>query len=487
MRRRLPAIAWVVLVAVGGFHFSAQARDAALYEAALAEVPGLLNTLERLVNIETETGEADGMRDMSNVLAHELEALGATVTRHKAAATAVGENIVGTISGDGGRRLLLMAHMDTVYPKGTLSKYPFRLENGNAHGPGIADDKGGIALILHALRVMNERKLRRFGSITVVFNTDEEKGSLGSRDLIVALAKESDVILSFEPSSAGHESLTLGTSGIANVTAIVKGKSSHAGSASEAGVSALVEAADLVMRTQGIDDRRNALRFNWTVMRSGGASNVIPQEAVLSADVRYASNEDLDAALKELQAAAKRTRSPAAHVEIHVVRGRPAFTGGADDEALIDKAQSIYAEVGGQLTVVDRIGAGTDIAYAALAGKPVIEMLGLPGGEYHGSGGEFIDVSSIPRRLYMTLRLIGELGHAASSARPKASAPSGAIVPARSSENVYGPTWPATIQPLATRSLVNTWGREFGRGTFDAGTRSKPAPFHLCCGSRSIA
>ena len=162
--------------------------DATLMAAATAAQPEVVKTLERLVNIETGTGNAEGMTAMERLLEGELKSLGFTVTRHPAVAGVVGENIVGRLAGRGGRKLLLIGHMDTVYVKGTLAKAPFRVEGNRAYGPGIADDKGGVATILHTLKLLKARNWQDFGQITVMFNTDEERGSFGSRDLIQKLA-----------------------------------------------------------------------------------------------------------------------------------------------------------------------------------------------------------------------------------------------------------------------------------------------------------
>lgn len=388
----------------------AAAPDAALLAAATAEQPQVVRTLERLVNIETGTGDAEGMAAMAQLLEGELKALGATVTRHQAAAGVVGQNLVGRLAGKGGKRLLLLAHMDTVYVKGTLAKAPFRIQDNRAYGPGIADDKAGIAVILHTLKLLKARGFQDFGQVTVLFNTDEEKGSFGSRDLIQQLAAEADYVLSFEPTNALKENLTLGTSGIAYVEARVKGLASHAGAAPEAGVNALTEAADLVLRTQDIDDKDKGLRFNWTVAKAGAVSNIIPDEAVLNADVRYSRNEDFDAAMKKLNESAQKKRLPKAEVQVNITRGRPAFNAGAGGKALVDKAVAIYREAGGQLEIIERTGGGTDAAYAALAGKPTIESLGLPGLGYHSNQAEYVMTNAIPRRLYLASRLIMDLG-----------------------------------------------------------------------------
>jgi glutamate carboxypeptidase len=398
-----------LLLATGGHHALAQQRDEALFKAATDEQPALVKTLEQLVNIETGTGDAEGMAAAARYLEQQLQAHGLTVTRHKAAGLSVGDNIVATIKGRGGKNLLLMAHMDTVYPRGMLAKAPFRVEGDKAFGPGIADDKGGVAVILHTLKLLKARNFQDFGTLTVLFNTDEEKGSLGSRDLIQAEAAKVDAVLSYEPTGVGKESFALGTSGIAYVIANIKGKASHAGAAPELGVNALVEAADLVRRTTDLDDKARGLRFNWTIAKAGAVNNVIPDSATLNADMRYVRNADFDATVATLKERAQQKKLPAAEVDVIVNKGRPAFDAGPAGKALVDKAVAIYQEAGGQVGVIERTGGGTDAAYAALSGKPVIESMGLPGFGYHSNDAEYVDIGAVPRRLYMSVRMVMDL------------------------------------------------------------------------------
>lgn len=402
-----------VLAALLGMAFMVPAafaqRDDALLKAATDAQPAVLKTLEQLVNIETGTGDAEGMAAAAQYFEDQLKALGLAVTRHKSAGMVVGDNVVGVLKGRGGRNILLMSHMDTVYLRGILAKAPFRVEGDKAYGPGIADDKGGSAVILHTLRLIKARGFRDFGTITVLFNTDEEKGSVGSRDLIQAEAAKVDYVLSYEPTAAGKESFTLGTSGIAYVQANIKGKASHAGAAPDLGVNALVEAADLVLRTRDIDDKAKGLRFNWTIAKAGAVSNIIPDSATLNADMRFARNEDFEAAVKVLQERAQKKKLPDAEVGVVVTPGRPAFDAGPAGKALVDKAVGIYKEAGGEVGVTERTGGGTDAAFAALAGKPVIESMGLPGFGYHSDKAEYVDIGAIPRRLYLSTRLVMEL------------------------------------------------------------------------------
>ena len=385
---------------------NAQTRDEDLFKAASAEQGPLLETLQRLVEIETGTGDAEGLAAIEDVLEAQLRALGGTVTRYPATGKVVGDNLVARFTGQGGRKLLLMAHQDTVYVKGTLAKAPWRIEGRKAYGPGIADDKGGMALILHTLRLLKARGFEDYGSITVSFNVDEERGSAGSRQLIQSLAAEADLVLSFEPASAQHEDLTYGTSGIARIEAHISGRAAHAGVAPEQGVNALTEAADFILRTQSLDRKDQGLRFNWTIARAGGVANIIPDEATLVADLRFARNEDIAATLARLRELAAQPRLPEAHIELKVLGSRPAFTATPEGRQMIEQARRIYRELGVDLPVVERSGGGTDAAYAALSGKPVMENLGLPGFGYHSNQAEYIDLDALPRRLYLASRLI---------------------------------------------------------------------------------
>ena len=409
MKKYTVAAAVAVALALSGSVWAQ--KDEALLAAATAEQGAVVKTLERLVNIETGTGTADGMSAMSDLLEAELQSLGFSTSRSKAAGRVVGDNVVGRLDGKGGKKLMLMAHMDTVYVKGTVAKAPFRVDGARAFGPGIADDKGGIAVILHTLKLLKARGFQDFGAITVMFNTDEEMGSFGSRDLIQKLANDSDVILSFEPTIAIKEMLTLGTAGVVYYKVNITGLASHAGAAPELGVNAMVEAADVVLRTMDLDNKNRALRFNWTIGKSGGLSNVIPDEAYVEANIRYALKADLDELLKALEdRILNRKKLAKSEIKITVDHGRPAFTADAAGKALVDKAIGIYKEAGGELSVVPTSGGGTDAAYAALGGKPVIESLGLPGFGYHSNQAEYVMIDAIPRRRYMAARMIMDLG-----------------------------------------------------------------------------
>lgn len=392
----------------------ANALDDRLLKDAQSEQAATIKTLERLVNIETGTGDKVGMAAMANLLEKDLKALGFAVTRHKAANGVVGDNIVGRLKGKGGKNILLMAHMDTVYSRGKLATAPFRIDGNKAYGPGIADAKSGIAVILHSMRLLQKRGFKDFGTISVLFNTDEEQGSRGSRDLIQALAKESDVILSFEPTIDKHpllggEVMVLGASGIGGVSVSIKGLAAHAGATPELGVNAIVEASDLVLRTLDLDKGQGALRFNWTLGKAGNVRNIVPDEATLYADVRYPTNEAFQAMIKDLNERIAKKRLPNADIKVEIDPGRPAFVANDEGRRLVQKAVEINKTLGVEIRVIPFTGGGTDAAFAALSGKPVVEALGLPGFGYHTNSAEYVLVDAIPRRLYLASRMIMDI------------------------------------------------------------------------------
>ncbi len=389
--------------------FAARADvDAPLLEAARSEQAATVDTLRALVAFDSGSRNGDGIRRVADIAEAQLRALG-FATERRDAPTSPGVNLVGRLDGRGSKRFLLLAHMDTVYLDGTAAKQPFRIDGNRAYGVGIGDDKAGIAVVLHALRLLHDARFDGFGRITVLFNPDEERGSAGSRDLIRTLAADADAVLSFEGTGVGRETIRTGTSGIARATVTIAGKASHAGAAPERGVNALVEAADLVLRTQDLDDRARELRFNWTVERAGDVANVIPDRAVLEADIRYKRDADLDAALAALDERVARRRLADAKIDVAVTRGRPPMTPTDGARRIVAAAQDIYREIGLPLDESAGGGGGTDAAYAAQAAPAVVESMGLPSFGAHANSEEYVLVDRIPARLYLVAELIERL------------------------------------------------------------------------------
>ena len=234
----------------------AQAAEPVL-ALARKEKPALLDTLKALVSIESGSRDIEGLNRLADLIAGRLRELGgqvelvepSNVYKMEDTPDQIGKMVRATFTGTGSRKILLIAHMDTVYQRGMIAKQPFRVDGDHAYGLGIADDKQGIAVILHTIAMLKALDYREFGTLTVLINADEELSSPGSRSLITKLGAVHDAVFSLESSRAASDKLALATSGIASVTLAVEGRASHAGSSPENGVNALYELAHQVLQT----------------------------------------------------------------------------------------------------------------------------------------------------------------------------------------------------------------------------------------------
>ena len=305
--------------------------------------------------------------------------------------------------------------MDTVYLAGILQTQPYKLDGNKLYGPGIADDKGGLAVILHAVRILNDAGWKDYATLTVLVNPDEEVGSVGSGEIIAALADQHDTVLSFEPTAAKAvakgESLLLGAAGIALVTLEVKGRAAHAGAAPELGRNAIIEISHQMIQTRDLAQGIPGVTLNWTNVVSNKARNQIPELAVALGDVRITvpgAEVKLNEALQAKLASSKLVPDTVVTAKLEI--GRPSFLAGAPGLALGQKAQAIYKEIDRDLGLVPMTGGGTDAAYARRSGKAtVVESFGLAGWGYHARD-EYIELDSIVPRLYLVTRLLTEIG-----------------------------------------------------------------------------
>ncbi len=391
------------------------APDAKLLAAATQAQPAVVDTLKSLVMIESGSADVAGLAKMATLLDDRLKALGFKTERRKATAGAGADIVIGTLKGSGKRNIMLQGHMDTVYLAGILQTQPYKLDGNKLYGPGIADDKGGLAVILHAIKILNDAGWKDYATLTVLVNPDEEVGSVGSGEIIAALADQHDTVLSFEPTAAKTvapgESLLLGAAGIASVTLEVKGRAAHAGAAPELGRNAILEISHQMLQTKDLAKDIPGATLNWTNVVSNKATNQIPELAVAKGDVRITvpgAEAKLNDALQAKLASSKLI--PDTVTTAALVVGRPSFLAGAPGLALAQKAQAIYKEIDRDLGLVPMTGGGTDAAYARRSGKAtVVESFGLAGWGYHARD-EYIELDSIVPRLYLVTRLLTEIG-----------------------------------------------------------------------------
>lgn len=387
------------------------APDKAVLATVEAQDGPYRETLKGLVDIDTGTGDVSGLSRVEGILKGRLEALGLTVETRAAPAFG-GNTLIGTRSGKGTRKIMLLVHYDTVFATGDASKRPYTERDGRAYGPGVADAKGGVAMILHVLGALEALRFDGYGTLTVMFNPDEERGSRGSRDEVARIAREQDVVLSFEPSfaAAGVDAVTVATKGINYASLTVKGRASHAGGAPEAGRNAVVELAHQILQLQDLGDADKGTSLHWTMIQGGTKPNIIPETAKAEGDMRYFVPEEYERVSMQARRIVAAHRVPDTHVTFDLAKGRPPLPHNPATKALGERARSIYAEMGTDLMLAE-IGGGTDAGYAFQPdspGKPaILESLGIVGGQYHSTD-EFAVLASITPRLYLATRLVME-------------------------------------------------------------------------------
>ncbi|WP_378956952.1 glutamate carboxypeptidase [Pelosinus sp. sgz500959] len=378
-----------------------------LYDKTKSAQTEVLKNLEIVVNIESPTGYEKGLTEMGNFMVQQLQELGAKVETIPATGSAVGFNIVATLEGTGTGNTLMLAHIDTVHKVGSVAERPFRIENGKAYGPGVSDDKGGLILGLQALKLIKEMNYTNFGKIVYLINCDEEKGSFGSRDLIMEKAKDSNYAIGLEPGIPGDEIMSW-RKGIGYYFVEVKGQSAHAGIEPEKGRNAVMELAHQVLQLSKLGDEKKMTSINFTIFQAGGVSNIIPDYAKAQADVRVLYPEEYSRLEKEMNEVAKNKLIPGTEVKIIATKGRPPFPKSPQSEAFAAKFADIYNELGLKLNIVGS-GGGSDANYAASVGTTAVDGLGIVGGGDH-TPQEYIDIESIPSRLYMLTKMLMDLG-----------------------------------------------------------------------------
>ncbi|RYY80688.1 MAG: M20/M25/M40 family metallo-hydrolase, partial [Comamonadaceae bacterium] len=326
-------------------------------------------------------------------------------------ASGIGRMVRATFKGTGTRKIALIAHMDTVYPEGMGAKQPFRIDGNKAYGLGIADDKQGVAVILHTVAMLQALGERGYGTLTVFINGDEEISSPASRKPFAQLGKDHDAVMSFEGSRIDSDKVALATSGIALAALTVKGKASHAGSAPERGVNSLYELSHQLLQLRDLSAPDRGLKVNWTVSKSGVVRNMIPPQAQAWADIRLLKVSDLAAVESRMQERIRNKLLPESVVEVKVENRRPPLEATAASRTLAEHARGIYKEIGRELVVdPEPEGGGTDAAFAALETKsPVIERFGLQGFGAHSNDAEYVLVDSVRPRLYLATRMVMDI------------------------------------------------------------------------------
>jgi glutamate carboxypeptidase len=383
-------------------------RNEKVYQAAEANRAVALDLLKEIVNIDSGTGDVEGGAKVEAVLRARLNQLGAEVRTEPAEAPGLPDNLVAVFHGTGKGKILIIAHIDTVFGPGTAAARPFSMDKERAYGPGVGDEKAGVVNAFIALKILHEMGFKNFATITFLLDDSEERGSPGSTKLIRRLAREHDVEFNMEPGDP-PDALTVWRKGSASIRIHVKGRAAHAGMAPQDGRNAAVELMHQLSALQGaFPVSGSGITVNLTVLRAGERANIIPDQAEATVNVRYRKPEEFDTILARLEAGTHNTQVPDTTVTLSHDPNFPPLTENAQIDALAGRARAIYAEIG-KTVALSGNGGASESALAMSEGTPALDGLGYVGGDFH-TDHEWIDLNSLIPRLYLFTRLLMETG-----------------------------------------------------------------------------
>jgi glutamate carboxypeptidase len=378
---------------------------------------GLITTLKQWSNINSGSFNVDGVSNMADTIeTYVQDSLGVTAERHALAALQqvdssgnVIERPVGPLlkfskRPDAKLRILFCGHMDTVFPSDSAFQQWHQLDNDTLGGPGVADMKGGILLMLTALQAFEQTPAAQDVGWDIVLNPDEEIGSIGSAPHLIAAAKHADLGLVFEPSMPDGY-LAGARRGSGNYTLVVRGKSAHAGREYHLGRNAIATLARAMRDLDQLNSLRDSLTLNLAKIEGGGPNNVVPDHAQCHFNIRVTSSDDQAFAESHVRKVVESIQAlDGFKVELHGGFTRPPKPATNQQKKLFELVQQCGQELNIELGFRDT-GGCCDGNNLLAAGLPNIDTLGVQGGDIH-SDKEYMLMSSLTRRAQLSHRLL---------------------------------------------------------------------------------
>lgn len=382
------------------------------------DAAGMLEQVQAWSAINTGTANLEGLAQQARLLADAFSSLPGEIEFVDAApVTAVdeagvefekphGQHMVLRVRPQANRRILLTGHMDTVFPVDHSFQQQSWIDDDTLNGPGLADMKGGISVILHALGAFEASASADALGYDVLINSDEETGSLASAGLIAELAQGKLAALTYEPSALPDGTLAHARGGSGNYSVTIKGKSAHAGRNPQDGRNAIVAAADLALRLKHAQSEM--ISINPAKIEGGAANNVVPDNAVLRFNIRPQSPEATEQFTQQLSLLiAQIAKEHDVHLSLHGGVSRPPKPVDAQAQRLFDLVRQCGRKLGQDINW-QSTGGVCDGNNIAACGVPVVDTMGVRGGAIH-SPQEFLIVSSLAERAALSALVIGRI------------------------------------------------------------------------------
>jgi glutamate carboxypeptidase len=376
-------------------------------------LPSFLVALRDLVNVDSGSYSPQGVNQIAATCEQLFRESGWETERRShlpdTGEAPLGDIVIGRLDEGAWPRLLLLAHMDTVFPDGSALARPFRVEGDRGMGPGISDMKAGLLAGFLAIDVLREARSDWRPSVTYVCTPDEEIGSPFSKPTIQEVATEVDACFVLE---AGRENgnVVSARKGMATVQIESAGLAAHAGVEPERGRSAILDAAHKVTALHSLNGRWADVSVNVGVVAGGTRPNVVPAACHMEVDVRAADDATYDAALEEVSRIASESMIPGSSSTVTVLQAHRPMIKGPATGRLVSLVQEISRQLGYEVSD-QSTGGASDGNTASAMGVPTLDGLGPVGGGPH-SEGEWLDLTSIVPRVATLACLLARAGDA---------------------------------------------------------------------------
>jgi glutamate carboxypeptidase len=361
----------------------------------------IIDSIRELVEIESASRDISGSRAVADWLKTEVEKISKDFQIERIFAENLGEHFVlRAFPAENEKPILLLGHTDTVHPKGSKAKNPTRIEDGKFYGCGIFDMKSGVILMLELLRTFKEFSAAPKRPITILLSCDEEIGSFSGRAIVEREALKAECCLVFEPSLNGR--VKTGRKGTGMFELKARGIPAHAGLEPERGASAILETAKQIERIERLTNYETGTTVNVCTISGGTTTNVIPEHAICSIDVRFTKSieaERIENELKNLKPFDERVS-----LKLSGAINRPPLERTENVIKLYEKARKIAESFNYELGETE-VGGASDGNFVAALGVPVLDGLGVAGNGAHTLE-EYILVEDIPKRATLLALLL---------------------------------------------------------------------------------
>lgn len=366
------------------------------------QMPEMKALLELLVNTDSKTFDKEDVDRVGEIIQEEFRTIGmdVTVQREKD----FGNHLEIKAEPDSDPKIMIVAHMDTVFPKGTAKEYPFKIVGNKAYGPGVSDEKASHVSVLYAIKALMDKGSDAYKNVHIIFNSDEEVGSPTSKGLIKKVAETKDYSLVVE-SGRPNDAVISERKGVGRFDIEVEGKGAHAGVEPDKGRSAIEELAHKTIKLQNLSDFKEGLSVNVGIFKGGTSSNTVAPQADAKVDVRVNSKQQARKVTNDIQEIANEEHVDGTNTEVDGGMAQPPMRKTEETEKLLDVIRAAGKELG--MNIKDEsTGGASDAAYTADEGVPTIDGMG-PLGEYsHSITDEYVDLKTFPKRTALLARTI---------------------------------------------------------------------------------